>query len=306
MPTIVAEKRVERELRGIANDERSGANELAVRMLRLFRSVRPAKDAGAAGFRRSVDTLLRRAARARPTMAPVANAAIRLRETFATAAGGGHTAAETGAVLVRACDSVIAEVRDAGARAAVHFTKRFGQIRRPIVISYSSQVIEALRSLPAGRLRVTVCESRPALEGRRTARIVRAFARSVTVITEAAITLAIDDCDCVVIGCDTILRDGAVVNKTGSAILSMAASARGVPVIVLGTTLKFSRTKEPITETHAAAEVWPRAPQGITINNTYFEKVPAGHIRYLVLETGVFTPRRIAGLRSDGKKVVDR
>ena len=63
-----------------------------------------------------------------------------------------------------------------------------------MVISYSSRVLNALGAKGRGGRRVTVCESRPALEGRRTARLLVGRVGSVTLITESQAGAAMKDC----------------------------------------------------------------------------------------------------------------
>ena len=296
MGVFAAERSIERTLRAIGEDTRSGANELACRALRLLRAARPVAGVSAARYRRAVRELARSLERARPAMTAVGGVVRATMSEFGARARRVPGAGEAWRVLRTAAEEVEEGFETAQSEVVRRFASRFSKCRRPLVISYSSQVLAALEGLPRRRVALTVCESRPGLEGRQTARRARGWARSVRVITEAGIALAMDSCDAVVMGCDAIGRDGSIANKTGSAVLAQVATVARVPVIVLGSTYKFC-TSMP-TERRPPGEIWARAPRGIDIDNVTFERVDAAHIRYLVLENGVFTPRRLAAMRA--------
>jgi translation initiation factor 2B subunit (eIF-2B alpha/beta/delta family) len=60
-----------------------------------------------------------------------------------------------------------------------------------------------------------------------------------TVITDAQAYSSLQGVGAVVLGCDAITQEGPV-NKVGSALLALAAHTKGIPVVVVGDTLKVS------------------------------------------------------------------
>ena len=285
-------EQIDRALSKIADDHRSGASELARKTVRVFTLTRPASGLSVAGYARAVDRVFRRARKTRPTMAPVGAVVARLAFEFANTETG--SSGDAYRALARCARDLEAELDGISDEVAQVFKSRFGRLRRPLTISYSSGVIRVIGTL--SRPRVTVCESRPGFEGRRTARLLRPGAGSVTLITESQMGEALDDCDGVIMGCDAIHPDGSVVNKMGSYLLALAARDKRRPVIVIGDTYKLCQAAVGSYESHPQSQVWRGAPDDIAVENIVFEAVPARLIDHIVLENGVSRSRGIRSL----------
>ena len=290
MQTIAGIQRLHELTEAISNDRRHGASELALRALKLLARAKPVRNAPAGGYRRDVRRLARRIGGARPVMAPIETVTAKFLQRFEGAAAPAKSAGEIHRVVRSVAAELQRELAGLTPSAARRFATRFARIRRPLVISYSSQVIAAITAMPRRSQRVTVCESRPAQEGRRTARLLAAVAKSVTVITEAQIGAAALDCDCALLGCDRVHADGSVANKSGSYLVALACRERSRPVIVVGDRFKIS-TAGSDGEEHPPGEVWKNPPPGIRGSNQYFERVPRTLIDYVVLDCGVYRPR---------------
>jgi translation initiation factor eIF-2B subunit delta len=286
--------RIERALAAIVEDRRSGASELARRAVKLFASASPREGIALSAYLRAVRRLTTRVRRARPAMAPIEGALGRLVFDLDAAASQFDSTKMAHAELRRLARRLGNELDDLGDQIARRFKSRFGRLQRPLLISYSSRVTQAIETLR--RPYVTVCESRPAFEGRRTARLLQETAASVELITEAQIAIAMDNCDSAVLGCDAIYPDGSIVNKTGSYLLALAAQSKRRPVIVLGDTYKIHQARTGPHETHPPAQVWRGRPAGITVRNVAFEGVPDHLIDYIVMEHGVFRAARIESI----------
>jgi translation initiation factor eIF-2B subunit delta len=281
--------RIDRALAKIADDRRSGASELARKAVAVVALAGPARGVSVARYARAVNRLFRRVRKTRPAMAPVASVIERLAFEFADIEPvSSESVYEELAGLTERLDAELDTIGDEVAR---RFKSRFGRLRRPLTISYSSSVARAISTLP--KPRVTVCESRPAFEGRRTAGLLQPNAGSVTLVTESQIGAAMDDCDCVVMGCDAIYPDGSIVNKMGSYLLALAARDKRRPVIVVGDTYKLCRPAKGPYESHPPMQVWRGAPRPIVVRNVAFESVPGRLVDYIVLENGVFRSRRV-------------
>lgn len=288
-------ERVEKALAGVVADRRSGASELVLRALSVFTLARPVARVSTARYRQAVRRLARRVCQARPAMAPIERVAKSLIDDFELKADGCKTAVEVYHELVWSVRRVENDFARLGERVAAHFLSRFGHIRRPIVISYSSRVIQTLDAMPRGKLHVTVCESRPALEGRRMAKRLAAHAGAVTLITEAQIGIFVGESDCVVLGCDAIHADGSIVNKSGSYVLALAGKAARKPVVVIGDSYRLGPVAFS-SENHPEQDVWRNPPRRVRPRNICFERVDAELLDYYVLETGVCRRRRIRSL----------
>ena len=139
---------------------------------------------------------------------------------------------------------------------------------------------------------VYVTESRPAFEGRVTAQTLAAAGMTVTLLTDAEAGLFIPECAAVVVGADSILADGAVVNKAGTFLLALAARAnrpQRVPFVALAETLKIAPFKQPHLEEMDPAEVIsPSELPGMSARNIYFDRTPAALVSAIITECGLF------------------
>ncbi|MCA9774543.1 MAG: hypothetical protein KC466_19140, partial [Myxococcales bacterium] len=168
---------------------------------------------------------------------------------------------------------------------------------RVLLTHSSSGSVDALfaRMAPEGR-RVIVTEARPLKEGVRTARALARRGFDVDLIVDAAAASCVPEADAAVLGADSVLRDGGVLNKVGSRSLARAARDAGVAVYVIADTFKFDpRPPESVTiEEMDPAEVLGRAPPGVRVRNPYFDRVEPRDITAIVTERGPLRPSRVA------------
>ena len=108
-------------------------------------------------------------------------------------------------------------------------------------------------------------------------------------ITEAQMGLAVARADIALVGADTLLRDGSLVNKAGTYLLALAARDKGVPFCVCCESFKRSRVQagEAGLEEMDMAELSAPDLPGIRIRNVYFDITPARLISRWIDETGV-------------------
>lgn len=285
-------ERIEAALDRIGRNRRSGASELALAAVRVLARARPKTGISPTSYVKDVHRLARRLSGLRRTMISIESAVARLLYVFEVDfAGERETASELWGALKRAAKTVEVELEAVAGEVESQFHKRFSGLRSPIVISYSSRVLRAVRTLDDAH--VIVCESRPQMEGRRTATQLRASGVPVTVITDAQMGVAMPECDGVLLGCDGIFLDGSVVNKSGSYPLALVARAAKRPVIVVGDRFKIGDAATVPLESQPTTQVWTGAPRGVGLRNTAFEIVPAHLIDFIVFESGVLEPGRI-------------
>jgi len=108
--------------------------------------------------------------------------------------------------------------------------------------SYSSTVYRSLElGFKGSRVsKVYVTESYPGMEGKQFANDLIALGAPVTLIADSAITSVIPKVSLVLVGADSVLRDGSLVHKTGTRNIAFAAKRHGVPVYSLSETSKLS------------------------------------------------------------------
>lgn len=147
--------------------------------------------------------------------------------------------------------------------------------KRILTISNSKTVYEILRLLITNhKPRITICESRPQYEGRLLAKKLSALKVQVQLITEAQAAEYINKCDCVLIGADTILKNGDVINKVGSLQLAILSKYYSKPFYVIADKSKFSNKNKFAQRVESQNEIWKGKTKKIFIKNYYFEKIP--------------------------------
>ena len=104
--------------------------------------------------------------------------------------------------------------------------------------------------------------------------------------------------DAVVVGADRIARNGDTANKIGTYGLSVLAKEHGIPFYVAApmSTVDSSLPDGSgiVIEQRAAAEVLPRAIEGVDVWNPAFDVTPARLISKIVTEKGAFSPEELA------------
>ena len=149
-----------------------------------------------------------------------------------------------------------------------------------MTISYSTTILDAFKQLATNTIdkRVYVLESRPKREGIVLAKRLAELGFKVRLIADAAAGYYAKDADMIVIGADTILPDGSILNKIGSFQLALIAKYYQKPFVVAASTNKFATKgpetlKELITD-KPTEEIYESTLEKLTVKNIYFELIP--------------------------------
>ncbi|TQQ80945.1 translation initiation factor 2 [Halonotius terrestris] len=158
-------------------------------------------------------------------------------------------------------------------------------------LSWSGTVKDALIDLGEP---VTIAESRPDREGIDLAEAVADTGIDVTVTTDAALPslLATEPFEAVLVGADTILPTGDVVNKAGTRGLALAANAADVPVYVVTARDKVSKDDTFHPEDGPAASIYD-GDSDISVANPCFDLTPGELIEGVLTEDGLLDQRGI-------------
>ncbi len=275
------------QIEALRRDRRSGAAVLAGRgALALRRAAREAASAGPAA-RSLLLAAARCLAAARPSMAAVIN-------TAAVFAAGLPPQDE---LLLResrgSAAALAAYWRDAPQALARHHAGRF---HGTAVLTHSLSS-DVLRTLVVARpRRVVVAEARTGGEGRVTARRLAAAGIEVTLVPDAALGAGMHAADLALIGADSVLPDGGVINKAGSYLLALAALDQGKPVYALAESMKVTPESRPAIESAAPAELWRDPPERVELVNPLFEAVPGRLIAAILSEDGELDTATLANL----------
>jgi translation initiation factor eIF-2B subunit delta len=144
-----------------------------------------------------------------------------------------------------------------------------------ITLSRSGTVISILKLWQKRNkdLKVVVCESRPKFEGRLTAKDLLKGGISVELITDAMMGIYTEKVDFALIGADSILKNGNVINKVGSKALALFCLEKLKPFYVVSTKSKRSNKLTFNPKKEDPVEVWKKKEKNLTVSNYYFEQV---------------------------------
>lgn len=167
-------------------------------------------------------------ARTRGAGAPiVANALAWLTE--GTEALSPHEAAER---MRARCARWDASAKDRRARLIARAAAALSDRRAPLIYDYSSTVADVIRAMDAdgGLDQLVIPESRAIDGGRRYLHALADLGVPILFLPDAAIDHATTRADVILLGAESVTRDGGVVNTVGSVLVARAARDRGVQV----------------------------------------------------------------------------
>jgi hypothetical protein len=192
-------------------------------------------------------------------------------------------------------DAAAARRRDLVERGAVALEG----MRAPLIFDYSSTVADLVRACAPRLERVVIPESRAIDGGRRYMTALRDLGVPVLFLPDAASEHAAERSDALLLGAESITRDGGIVNTIGSLPMARAARARGLPVhgaadlFKVGDRLADELPSFPcrsygtlLREGEAAATDAPE-----------LELVPPGMVTSILTERGPVAPDDLGALR---------
>lgn len=279
-----------RRLRAVADDFNSGASTLARKTLEDIIDFADCCDAETtAELGDELADLAEQLSQARPSRVAVSNALTRWSSCLEQLPEDDLKAARSEAQA--AAEEVIEELETARQAAVQACMQELKDGMTIMTHSASSSVMALFNACyQAGiRLEAIVTESRPGMEGRRLARFLNKLAIPTQFISEAQMAAFVPHADKVILGADSLLRDGALISKSGSRLLALAARDSGVPFWVLAEGFKHSlRVAEDVVLEEMPEEEMQLEPlTKVEVRNIYFDLVPARLISAWVNEQGV-------------------
>ena len=163
-----------------------------------------------------------------------------------------------------------------------------------MVISYSSTIINLLLKNKEFNIEIFVLESRPLLEGRKTAEILSEYFKT-HLIVDAGMGKFMDQIDLILIGADSILKDGSIINKVGTYPLAVIANAENVDVYAVADSYKYnlrSLFNQPIMiETKATTEIYNKEIKYelLEVHNYYFDITSSKYITGIISNYGILS-----------------
>ena len=229
---------------------------------------------------------------------------------------GGRTAFESG--------SSVEDIRNATVNAANDFmvssidaVRQIGEIgaRRikncdTIITHCNSEAAISIikKAYDRGRgIKVYCDETRPKFQGHKTAATLAAYGVDTTLIIDSACRFFMDKADRVVVGCDAISVNGALVNKVGTSQVAVLAHEARVNFTVAAETYKidFKTINGELVDieerdpTEIASKEWIAHNPKVKFNNPVFDITAPEYIDFYVMEKGIVPPAGIYAMMKD-------
>ncbi len=281
---------IEQRISTIRNDREHGSRWLVRQSILLLQDIALGHMGSQDEQMRLLYTSAQQLAQARPAMAAISSAVGQIMGVQ----GGPAAIAQAAARLLEEYDTATERI------ASYAKPYLFGQL---MTCSLSGTVLEVLVACREFIQHLVVLEGRPRYEGREMARILSQRAFAVTLITDAQAAVFLPLCDGIVVGADSILATGGILNKAGTALLAWAAHGYNKPFYVLSETLKISAqgwsdkdaalANLALLEEKEGEEVLEQAIPGVTARNFYFDHTPYKLISKVITECGMLERREI-------------
>ena len=287
---------IEQRIEQVRNDREHGSRWLVRETLLVLRDLAYTTDTSDEQIQRLYETG-RSLAQARPSMAALSSAVGRV----LTVQGGPDAIAQEAERLLRDYDTATARIAEY-AKPLLHGTI--------MTCSISGTVLDVLVANHQEIKQVITLEGRPRYEGREMAHALSQKGITVTLITDAQADIFIPSCESVVVGADSILARGDVLNKAGTALLGWSAHGHHVPFYVLCETLKISsqqwqegsvhwQDNLALLEEKEAQEVLEQPMNGVTVRNFYFDRTPQQLVTKVITEQGILSQQEIAMIAAE-------
>ena len=175
--------------------------------------------------------------------------------------------------------------------------KNYKQNLKIMLISYSSTIINLLINLKGFNIELYVLESRPLFEGHYTAEILSSYFKT-HIIIDAAMGKFIDQMDLILIGIDSVLKDGSIINKIGTFPLAALSYERGIDIFAVGVSLKYNLKshyglnieikEKPIKEVYNKQI----SNKNLKAHNYYFDITPPKYLLGIISDLGILSPQK--------------
>jgi translation initiation factor 2B subunit (eIF-2B alpha/beta/delta family) len=201
--------------------------------------------------------------------------------------------------LEHVASAAIHEAVTADRRAAERAAERIRD-RRVVTLSRSGTVLSALE---LGRPEaVLVAESRP---GREAVGVAERLAEQgeVTLTSDAALAHSVVEwgADVLLVGADTVLADGRVVNKVGTRGAAIASSFEGIEILVVAAADKLAPGGTIDLEARDPSELYD-GDADLEVSNPTFDVTPPDCIDGVVTECGLLDAEAVTAIASQHRE----
>ena len=273
--------------------------------------------ASAAEFRRYLVALALHLAKTQPAMHAVSNQLAGVLDRFFEDTGKSALLPQLAGKLEKIIENRqrrhSQELDSLGEKGAALLAEKFPGRARLITLSNSESVLAVLRRLSDRGVEISVAESRPLREGVGLAEKLAGLGFEVTLVTDAMLGIETLGASCVLVGADSVSREGAVINKAGTRLLALSAKMDQVPVYCCCQSCKIQpavtagpEASPPDQKQRPPGEVLRRKIEGLEVRNLYFDRTEYYLISGFITELGFLRQREIESLSEEFAAVRQR
>ncbi|KAF1086244.1 Methylthioribose-1-phosphate isomerase [Sporotomaculum syntrophicum] len=270
------------DIDAIITNRTSGASELAVQALQaLAKSVKTSQAATPELFTSELQEVIAALAKCRPTMATIYNAVHRFQQQLQTCVELSSTLPELQNYCMKALDQLKKDVIVNKKQSIINAANFINTGTTIATCSYSSTLVDAIHNavLQGKTMLLLVMKSQAGAisYGEQSRLRFAADGLNCRVIPDDILPDSLDGVDLVLLGADTVFKDGSVLNGYPSLKLAETAAVHNptVPVYVICDSLKFSLDRR-----------LDKIEEG-------FEAIPFKFITGLISEDGVFKKEKM-------------
>ena len=163
--------------------------------------------------------------------------------------------------------------------------------RRVFTLSRSGTVLDALRRADPPPSRIVVAASQPGGEGVAVADELAREGYNVLLVPDTALPQVFegDMVDVALLGADTILPSGRVINKVGTHLAALAAKPHHIPFYVASASDKVSTDTTPHLEDADPVDLYD-GPAPLELFNPLFDVTPGRLLSGIITEDGMLAP----------------
>lgn len=282
-------KPIQRMIRDLHNNKMSGASELIQIALKIFKTELDSIKDDELDITAIILDLSRELLKARPSMAPIINMIGYFIHDLKT-----YTKKD----LLDRYNSY-PQKREGMEKALLSSFDSFvsnyeGRHLNVMLISYSNTIIKCLKEHKTEDFTFYVLEARPLLEGVRTAELLSSDFETHLII-DSAMGKFIELVDIVLLGIDSVLKDGSIVNKIGTHPLACLAATNDKEVFAVGDSFKYNLkshfSQDIVIEDKPIYEVYSKKikKKSFYVHNYYFDITPPSFVNGIISDLGVLT-----------------
>lgn len=193
-------------------------------------------------------------------------------------------------------DQLIRRLEEASERIARNGNRIIPNGARIMTHCHSGEALAVIKEAWKSKKKISVVATvtEPLNQGIKTAKELAKLKIPVTLITDSAVGHFMKGVDIVIVGSDSIRKEG-MINKVGTSLLALAARENKKPFYVAANSLKFDRRRKFVIEERPVSEVY-RKINGVKIRNPAFDITRWRFISAVITEEKILKPDQILRL----------